>query len=209
MVKTPEFVAALALALFTGKVTAATSTIAAAATQIVSGTNPGPTLVSGWYYVRAVAAPNYHSYLQTKPTGVASDAFLDNPDEAGQFNIVDGQLVYNTGAGGELYMHVENPTDKTQRKLETWFAEEENDYGTFSFQGDTVTWSVSDITRPNVAAWLVCEEQQLFINTGAYAYETPEGCADQTVRKSNIWQELTGCANKIQIHSYGGSTPDV
>lgn len=159
------------------------TTTRAGATQTGVGTNPGPTLVSGWYYVRAVASPNFHSYLQTKPTGVPSDAFLDKPGQAGQYNIVSGQLVYNTGSGGELYMHVENPTDKTQRKLETWFAQEKNDYGTFAFQGDTLTWHVDDIKRPNEAAWLVCAEQQLFINTGAYAYQTPEGCADQTVRE--------------------------
>jgi hypothetical protein len=72
-----------------------------------------------------------------------------------------------------------------------WFEEEPNAWGAFAFQGDTVTWSVAEINRPNTAAWLVCEEQQLFINTGAYGYQTPAGCADQT------------------IHSYGGSTPDV
>lgn len=137
--------------------------------------------MSGWYWIRGVAAPNFHSYLQTKPTGVPSDSFLDAASNAGQFNVINGQLVYNTGAGGELYMHVENPEDKTQRKLETWFSEEENDYGEFGFQGDTLTWHTDDIARPNEAAWLVCEDQQLFINTGAYLYETPAGCADQTV----------------------------
>jgi hypothetical protein len=146
-----------------------------------TGTSPGSTLVSGWYWIRAVAPPNFHSYLQSKPTGLPSDAYLDAASNAGQFNVVDGQLVYNTGAGGELYMHVENPEDKTQRTLKTWFSEEENDYGEFGFQGDTLTWHTSDIARPNEAAWLVCEDQQLFVNTGAYAYDTPAGCADQTV----------------------------
>lgn len=80
-------------------------------------------------------------------------------------------------------MHVENPADKTQRKLETWFSTEKNDYGTFGFQGDTLTWHTDDIARPNEAAWLVCEGQQLFINTGAYLYNTPAGCADQTVSR--------------------------
>lgn len=160
---------------------AAITMVAAQTPTPTSGTNPGPTLVSGWYYVRAVAEPNFHSYLQTQPTGVPSDAFLDDPANAGQFNIIDGQLVYYTGTGGELYLHVENPEDKTQRTLETWFETVENDYGAFAFQGDTVTWHVDDIARPNEAAWLVCGEQQLFVNTGAYAYDTPAGCADQTV----------------------------
>ncbi|KFA69883.1 hypothetical protein S40285_09265 [Stachybotrys chlorohalonatus IBT 40285] len=161
------------------------------ATATGSGTNPGPTLISGWYYVRGVAPPNYHSYLQAKPTGTASDAYLDAASGAGQFNIVSGQLVYYTGAGGQLYMHVENPADRTQRTLETWFERTPNTHGTFIFQGDTVTWRTSDISRPNEAAWLVCEGQRLYINTGAYGYQTPAGCADQT------------------IHSYGGSTPDI
>lgn len=167
------------------------STVGGGASATKSGTNPGSTLVSGWYWIRGVAAPNFHSYLQSKPTGSPSDAYLDKATSAGQFNVVSGQLVYNTGAGGELYMHVENPSDKTQRKLETWFAREKNDYGTFGFQGDTLTWRTSDISRPNEAAWLVCENQELFVNTGAYAYNTPAGCADQT------------------IHYYNGATADV
>ncbi|VUC30206.1 unnamed protein product [Clonostachys rosea] len=149
-----------------------------------------PTLINGWYFIRAVAAPNYHKYLQSKPTASSSTAYLDAAEGAGQFNIIDGQLVYYTGSS-ELYLHVEQPTDLTQRKLQTWFEAGKNAYGTFAFQGDAVTWSVSEITRPNTAAWFVCEDQELFINTGAYGYQTPAGCADQT------------------IHSYGGSTPDV
>ncbi|KAK1773036.1 60s ribosomal protein mitochondrial precursor protein, partial [Copromyces sp. CBS 386.78] len=77
------------------------------------------------------------------------------------------------------------------RKLKTWFSTTKNAYGTFKFQGDTLTWSVADINRPNEAAWLVCTGQEVFINTGAYLYQTPTGCADQT------------------IHSYGGSTADL
>lgn len=146
-----------------------------------------PTLIPGWYFVRAVASPNFHSYLQPLPTATPAVAVLDDPLNAGQFNIVDGQLVSNTGE----YLWVEQPEDLTQRKLSVWFEATPNEYGTFAFQGDTVTWSVPEIARPNTAAWLVCEEQQLFINTGAYGYQTPAGCADQT------------------IHSYGGSTPDV
>ncbi len=78
-------------------------------------------------------------------------------------------------------MHVENPADKTQRKLKTWFEATQGTYGTFSFSGDTLQWTVSDIARPNTAAWLVCAGDQLFVNTGAFLYQTPEGCSDQTV----------------------------
>ncbi|KAK2001428.1 hypothetical protein LX36DRAFT_570248 [Colletotrichum falcatum] len=153
------------------------------------GTVP-TTLISGWYWIRAVASPNFHSYLQAKPTLAPSKAYLEAPSGAGQFRIEAGQLVHLTGSSS-LYLNVENPTDKTQRKLETWFSTSKNTYGTFAFQGDTLTWSTPDINRPNLAAWLVCEDQEVFINTGAYLYQTPAGCFDQT------------------IHSYGGSTADI
>lgn len=146
------------------------------------------TLVSGWYWIRAVASPNYHSYLQAKPTRTPSKAYLDSPSTAGQFKIEDGQLVHLTGSSS-LYLNVENPADKTQRKLETWFATTKNTYGTFAFQGDTLTWSTPDINRPNLAAWLVCENQEVFINTGAYLYQTPAGCYDQTVSEKKLLLE--------------------
>ncbi|KAK5635565.1 hypothetical protein RRF57_011277 [Xylaria bambusicola] len=174
-----------------------TTTGATTTTGVGSGTYP-TTLQSGYYWVRAVASPNYHSYLQAAPTATPSpgpgDAYLLSASKAGQFNIIDGQLVYNPGSSSSetLYMWVEDPANKTQRTLKTWFDAEENSYGKFAFQGDTLTWTVDDIKRPNAAAWLVCGDAgQLYINTGAYAYDTPEGCADQT------------------IHSYGGSTADV
>ncbi|OJJ08861.1 hypothetical protein ASPVEDRAFT_48008 [Aspergillus versicolor CBS 583.65] len=154
-------------------------------------TAPLPTLSPDWFFIRAVEEPNYHSYLQSSPTETPGIAVLDANTKAGQFNIISGQLVYQLSGNGSLYMNVENPADKTQRKLTTSFNKTENAYGEFAFQGDTVTWSVEDIDRPNTGAWLVCEKQQLFINTGSYGYETPEGCSDAT------------------IHSYGGSTPDV
>ncbi|KAF5515352.1 putative 1,4-beta-D-glucan cellobiohydrolase C [Colletotrichum siamense] len=175
----------------TGTSTRATTTFVTVTTTAAGGGGSVPTtLVSGWYWIRAVASPNYHSYLQAKPTGTPSKAYLDSPSTAGQFKIEDGQLVHLTGSSS-LYLNVENPADKTQRKLETWFATTKNTYGTFAFQGDTLTWSTPDIKRPNLAAWLVCENQEVFINTGAYLYQTPAGCYDQT------------------IHSYGGSTADL
>ena len=118
--------------------------------------------------------------MQTKPYGTASPAYLDAASNAGQFHIVDSQLIMYTSST-PLYMNVENPADKTQRALATWFDTTPNEYGAFAFQGDTLIWSVADIERPNLAAWLVCGEQELFINTGAYLWETPVGCVDQTV----------------------------
>lgn len=113
---------------------------------------------------------------------------MDDASTAGQFNIIDGQLVYYTGASSApLYMWVEDPTDKTQRALATWFNSTKSTYGNFSFSGDTVTWTDPDVARPNTAAFYVCPgngttdatgENALFVNTGAYLYETPSGCYD-------------------------------
>ncbi|KAI8947877.1 carbohydrate-binding module family 1 protein [Xylaria longipes] len=117
---------------------------------------------SGYYWVQAVASPNFHSYLQAAPTVTSSpgpgDAYLRPAQNAGQFNIVDGQLENNPGSsgGGMPYIRVEDPTDKTQRTLQTWFDTTENPYGKFAFQGDTLTWTVADISRPHAGAWLVC-----------------------------------------------------
>lgn len=118
---------------------------------------------------------------------------MNDASTAGQFNIIDGQLVYNTGSGtteDALYMWVEDPTDKTQRALKTWFNSTASSYGNFSFSGDTVTWTDPDVSRPNTAAFYVCpgnsttEENALFVNTGAYDYETPSGCYDIDVSQA-------------------------
>ncbi|KAK8127836.1 hypothetical protein PG984_008944 [Apiospora sp. TS-2023a] len=150
---------------------------------------PGTTLQKGWYWIRAVAAPNYHRYLQTKPAVAAGTALLESYTTAGQFNVVDGQLVENTGDGqtAPLYMWVERPASSgsTPRTLATWFNTTKNPFGAFAFQGDALTWSAPEVQRQNVAAWLVCKGQALFINTGAYAYQTPAGCSDQTIHYYN------------------------
>ncbi len=168
---------------------AAASVAAAAATG--SSTVPAPpsvavdspkALQSGALWIRAVAAPNYHKYLQTKPANEPGTAILDSYTTAGQFNIDGGQLI-NKVANPPLYLWVEEPADKASppRTLATWFNTTKNPFGTFVFNGDAVTWSVPSVKRQNLAAWLVCAKQALFINTGAYSYQTPAGCSDQTV----------------------------
>ncbi|KAI5868362.1 hypothetical protein GGS23DRAFT_609013 [Durotheca rogersii] len=148
---------------------------------------PGDTLQAGWYWVRAVASPNFHKYLQTKPANAPGTAVLESYRTAGQYAVRDGQLVANTGSDGAapLYLHVERPPDLKQRALATWFNVSRNDFGAFAFQGDALTWSAPDVRRENPAAWLVCKDQALFINTGPYAYQTPSGCADQTIHYYN------------------------
>ncbi|KAK3306213.1 uncharacterized protein B0T15DRAFT_534697 [Chaetomium strumarium] len=170
----------LITALFAGA--ALSSPMAAADDGPVSTPSP-TTLQPGAYWIRAVVPPNYHKYLQTKPANVAGTAILDSHTTAGQFNVEDGQLV-NKVSSPPLYLWVEEPADKASpppRTLATFFNTTRNPFGTFAWQGDTLTWSVPSIKRQNVAAWLVCANQALFINTGAYGYQTPAGCADQTV----------------------------
>ena len=157
---------------------------AAMATPMPQATSiPTPTtLMQGALWIRAVAAPNYHKYLQTKPANVPGTAILDSYTTAGQFQIEGGQLV-NKASNPPVYMWVEEPANKDSppRTLATWFNTTKNPFGTFNFQGDTLAWTVPSVKRQNAAAWLVCAKQALFINTGAYAYQTPSGCSDQTV----------------------------
>lgn len=190
-------------------VTTSQSTTALSTTSLVTtttaasdtGSGVPTTLVSGFYWIRGVETPYYHSYLQTLPTATPGDALMDSYETAGQFNIVDGQLVYDAGSSGTadvLYMNVEDPADKTQRALATWFNATENAYGTFAFSGDTVTWTDPDVDRPNTAAFYVCPdnttaENLLFINTGAYLYDTPSGCYDVDVSSLRAVRDFFFC----------------
>lgn len=186
----------------TSSSSSASPTTTAPATTSTSGTGATgsgtpTTLLSGWYWIRAVESPYYHSYLQTQPTAAPGDGVLDAGATAGQFNILDGQLVYNTGGGaadGALYMSVEDPADTSQRALRTWFNTTENTYGTFAFSGDTVTWQDPDVPDRNEGAFYVCpsnstsgSENALFVNTGAYDYDTPSGCYGVDVSLPRAW----------------------
>jgi len=159
-----------------------TAMVAGALEAAAQGTATPRELQTGNLWIRAVQAPNYHKYLQTKPANTPGTAILDSYTTAGQFNIVDGQLV-NKIANPPLYMWVEEPADKASppRTLATWFNTTKSTLGTFAFQGDAVSWTSPSIKRQNTAAWLVCKGQALFINTGAFNYQTPAGCSDQTV----------------------------
>lgn len=160
-----------------------TPTTGGGATTTITGGGstafPGSTLQSGYYWIRAVASPNFHKYLQTSPEYVPGTAILDSYTKAGQFQVVSGQLVELID-GGSLYANVV-PLSGTETKLAMTFNTTQNTYGTFAWSGDALQWSISSISRPNLSAWLVCANQQLFINLGSYAYMTPAGCSDQTV----------------------------
>jgi hypothetical protein len=152
-----------------------------------SGTGPGSTLQSNYYWIRAVESPNFHKYLQTNPQYTTGTAILDSYTTAGQFNIVNGQLVelIDPSKGTLLYANVQQPADSSVNKLAVTFTTTPNTFGTFAFSGDAVQWSTPSINRPNLSAWLVCANQQLFINLGPYDYDTPAGCADETIHYYN------------------------
>jgi len=148
-----------------------------------SGTGAGSTLQSGYAWIRAVAAPNYHKYLQTSPLNTSPGrAILSDATTAGQFQIVDGQLIELIDTKGtKLYANVGQAENAAATYLPVSFTTAKNSFGNFAYQGDTLTWSAAGVQRQNVAAWYVCENQSLWINLGAYLYGTPAGCADQTV----------------------------
>ncbi|KAI9688756.1 MAG: hypothetical protein M1822_001113 [Bathelium mastoideum] len=167
------------------------TTTGAASTTIpgggsASGIGPGTTLQSGYYWIRSVESPNFHKYLQTDPEYTTGTAIMGDYTTAGQFNIINGQLVelIDPTKGTLLYANV-SPPQASESTLPVSFETTQNTFGTFAFQGDAVTWSVASISRPNTAAWYVCGNQQLFINLGAYDYGTPAGCADETIHYYN------------------------
>ncbi|KAF2190823.1 carbohydrate-binding module family 1 protein [Zopfia rhizophila CBS 207.26] len=168
----------------------ASSTGTPTATGTPAGTGPGKELQSGYYWVRAVAAPNFHKYMQSNPLYATGPAVLGDYTTAGQFQVVDGQLVQLVSGPGEkpekhLYGIVSEERFINNNSLSVTWSTTKNSYGKFAWNGDGLTWSVADITRPNAAAWYVCTGQQMYINLGNYLYQTPSGCADQTIHYYN------------------------
>jgi hypothetical protein len=128
--------------------------------------------------------------MQTKPLYSASAAVLGDYTTAGQFQIVDGQLVQLVSSPGAtpeklLYGVVSETRVINNNSLAVTFSETKNSYGKFAWNGDGLTWSVAGVQRPNAAAWYVCSGQQMYVNLGNYAYGTPAGCADQTIHYYN------------------------
>ncbi|EGO01019.1 carbohydrate-binding module family 1 protein [Serpula lacrymans var. lacrymans S7.3] len=153
-------------------------------TSAASGT---ATLQTGYSWIRSVEEPNFHKYLQSEVANTTSIAALGDPDTAGQFQVVNGQLIQNAGTT-PLYAIVEGRANSTVMKLGmSWSTAPASgsNAGTFVFNGDSLEWSIPTTTRPQDNAWLVCPDANnnllLYINLGPYAYETPAGCADETI----------------------------
>jgi hypothetical protein len=127
--------------------------------------------------------------MQTSPLYSSGSALLGSYTTAGQFQVVSGQLVQLVSAPGEtpklLYGVVSETRYINDNSLSVTFSETKNTYGTFAWQGDGLTWTVAGVTRPNASAWYVCGGQKLYINLGNYLYQTPAGCADQTIHYYN------------------------
>ncbi|KAB8301258.1 hypothetical protein EYC80_003144 [Monilinia laxa] len=168
-----------------GTTTSGTPTTTVSATTTGATSYPGTTLQSGYYWIRAVESPNFHSYLQASPTAKPGTALLADRFTAGQYQIVSGQLVELIAPNTFLYANVQPPANSSAVKLSMSFNNTQNTFGTFAFNGDAVTWSVASINRPNLSAWLVCGAQELWINLGNYAYLTPTGCVDETIHYFN------------------------
>ncbi|KAF8312540.1 hypothetical protein DL93DRAFT_1317094 [Clavulina sp. PMI_390] len=148
--------------------------------------SPSSTLLPNYYWIRAVESPNFHSYLQSNPPQQTGAAVMNSYTTAGQFNVVNGNLVQVLSSGALLYGVVEHQANSSVTKLlVSWETTSANVYGTFNWSGDALQWSVANITRPNNSAWLVCESQHLYVNLGAYDYMTPAGCADETIHYYN------------------------
>jgi len=157
-------------------------------TTVSSAPSGTTTLLPGNSFIRAVEDPNFHQYLQSEVLNTASDAVLGSPGTAAQFQITGGQLIQELPDGTQLYAVVEGPANSTVTKLKmSWSTSPASgvNAGTFVFSGDTVEWSIPTISRPQTNAWLVCPDaagnKDVYVNLGAYDYETPAGCADETI----------------------------
>ncbi|KDQ50267.1 carbohydrate-binding module family 1 protein [Jaapia argillacea MUCL 33604] len=154
--------------------------------QTASGTTP---LQTGYNWVRADSEPYFHYYLQSQTLNSASNAVLGSPATAGQFIISSGQLIQqNTASMAPLYAVVEPRANSSVMKLlMSWSTTPATGSaaGTFSFSGDTLEWVNANITRQQNDAWYICPDSagnaDVYINLGAYDYDTPAGCEDETI----------------------------
>ncbi|KXN85612.1 Putative endoglucanase type F, partial [Leucoagaricus sp. SymC.cos] len=178
-----------------GSTTPPTTSTPGSPSSTTSSSGGTATLAPGYSWIRAVVDPNFHKYLRSEVINSASDAVLGEPTDAAQFQITNGQLVQAAG-GKNLYATVEAyVAGSGQNKLKVSWSASPAATGDFSWSGDTLLWVNASVTRPQSNAWLVCPDAEgnklLYVNLGPYGYQTPAGCADQT------------------IHAYTGSTATV
>ncbi|RPB26649.1 hypothetical protein L211DRAFT_866154 [Terfezia boudieri ATCC MYA-4762] len=133
-----------------------TTTPGGTATSLVSssrGPGPGSTLLSGGYWIRAVAHQTSTCTSKGLPRAVGN-AVLNSGSTAGQFNIINGQLIQLISPPGAperyLYGTVAQRAGTEMTFLLTWQTSPST-YGTFSFS-ETLQSGVclrsADLTMP-------------------------------------------------------------
>ncbi|KAJ3739595.1 carbohydrate-binding module family 1 protein [Lentinula detonsa] len=141
------------------------------------------TLLPGNSFIRSVEDPYFHYYLQSITPGNVTAAIMGSYTSAAQFQVTGGQLIQESTP--PLYAIVEDRANSTVMQLGVSWSDTPATSGTFDFSGDTIEWSIPTIDRPQLNAWLVCPDSDgnnlLFVNLGYYDYETPTGCADETI----------------------------
>jgi hypothetical protein len=100
--------------------------------------------------------PNFHHYLQSSTPGTASLAVFGDYTTAAQFQLNSGQVEQQLAGGSVLYLTVLPAANSSATYLATTFTTTPNAWGTWSFQGDGLNWSASNVTRSNTGAFLAC-----------------------------------------------------
>jgi len=140
-------------------------------------------------WLRADEQPYFHHYVQSTASYAPGSVILGSYTSGGQFQIINGQIEFYLPDNQVMYCNVIPPANSSVTYIGMYWAMTPNTFGTFSFQGDAVNWSVSSINRPNTGAFYVCPDasgvEYLYINLGAYDYGTPAGCADETINFYN------------------------
>lgn len=83
-----------------------------------------------------VVSSSSHKHQANALSGTVSDAVMEVETTAGQFNIVNGQLVQLINTSGTLlYAHVTVRADASVNRLKVTWGTAPDTYGTFGFQG--------------------------------------------------------------------------
>ncbi|KAJ3778984.1 carbohydrate-binding module family 1 protein [Lentinula raphanica] len=167
----------------TGTVTSSATSSSGGSTSTSTAPVATSTLLPGNSFIRSVEEPYFHYYLQSITPGNATAAIMGSYTSAAQFQVTDGQLIQESTP--PLYAIVEDRANSSVMTLAVSWSTTPATSGTFDFSGDTIEWSIPTIDRPQLNAWYVCPDSEgnnlLFVNLGYYDYETPTGCADETI----------------------------
>jgi len=147
------------------------------------------TLLPNQLWIRADEDPEFHYYLQSQVLNSPGDAVISNPATAAQNNIVNGQLQQFLPSGGILYAQVYPPAANTTRLKIFWSTTPATNV-TWSFSGDGVNGNVPGFTTAATGNFLACTDvsttaPNIYLDLGAFDYQTPAGCASETLNYYN------------------------